>query len=200
MVLLWDISPKDNLGNSVNGDVILHKTTNSYVSTDSKLTVAVGLEGIVIVSTKDVVMVAHKDSVQDIKIVVEQIKAASRGEWDVPWEVYRPWGKYETVDCGEGYQVKRITVNPGAKLSVCKCTSIVPSIGLWWRVKLGSIMETISKIYVSMSQHIMARKWSMPLENPGDTPLELIEVQVGNYLGEDDIVRYEDHYGRVDIK
>ena len=121
---LWDISPKDNLGNSVNGDVILHKTTNSYVSTDSKLTVAVGLEGIVIVSTKDVVMVAHKDSVQDIKIVVEQIKAASRGEWDVPREVYRPWGKYETVDCGEGYQVKK---NNSKSRGQVECANALPS-------------------------------------------------------------------------
>ena len=196
---LWDISPKDNLGNSVNGDVILHKTTNSYVSTDSKLAVAIGLEGVIIVSTKDVVMVAHKDSVQDVKIVVEQIKAASRGEWDVQREVYRPWGKYDTVDSGEGYQVKRLTVNPGAKLSV----QMHYHRSEHWVVVAGKARvhygDDFQDLCVNESAY-HGKEVVHALENLGDIPLELIEVQVGSYLGEDDIVRYEDHYGRVESK
>ena len=115
---LWDVSPRDDQGNALTGDVILHNTINSYVRSDSRLTVAVGLENLIIVSTKDAVMVVHKDNVQDVKIVVEKLKTLSRSEWDLQREVYRPWGKYDCVDRGEGYQLKKLTVNPGAKLSV----------------------------------------------------------------------------------
>lgn len=196
---VWDISPKDNLGNSVNGDVILHKTTNSYVSTDSKLTVAVGLEDLIIVSTKDVVMVAQKDSVQDVKIVAEQLKAASRGEWDVHREVYRPWGKYDIVDTGEGYQVKRLTVNPGAKLSV----QMHYHRSEHWVVVAGKARVHYGDDFKDLNVNESAyhgKEVVHALENLSDEPLELIEVQVGSYLGEDDIVRYEDHYGRVETK
>ena len=115
---LWDISEKDGEGNSTHGDVILHNTRNSYVRSDNKLVAVIGVDDLVVVSTKDALMVAHKDSVQDVKVVAQQLKAESRTEWEHHREVYRPWGKYDSIDNGERYQAKRITVKPGAKLSV----------------------------------------------------------------------------------
>ena len=115
---LWDIGEKDSSGNATYGDIMLHETNNSYIRTDGKLVAAIGVDDLVIVSTKDVLVVAHKDSVHNVKIVAEKLKHNSRTEWAHHREVYRPWGKYDSVDSGEQYQVKRITVSPGAKLSV----------------------------------------------------------------------------------
>jgi mannose-1-phosphate guanylyltransferase len=115
---LWDISEKDECGNAAYGDVILHDVNNSYVRTEGKLVAAIGVDSLVIVSTKDVLVVAHKDRVQDVKIIAEKLKSDSRAEWEHHREVYRPWGKYDSIDSGERYQAKRITVKPGAKLSV----------------------------------------------------------------------------------
>ena len=192
---LWDISKKDLNGNSVHGDVILHETNNSYVRTDGKLVAAIGVDDLVIVSTKDVLVVAHKDSDQDVKKIAEQLKQKKRAEWELHREVYRPWGKYDSIDTGDRYQAKRITVKPGAKLSV----QIHHHRAEHWIVVSGTARVTNGEKNFLLSQN---ESTYIPvgavhtLENPGKVDLELIEVQTGSYLGEDDIVRLEDKYGR----
>ena len=192
---LWDISKKDLNGNSVHGDVILHETNNSYVRTDGKLVAAIGVDDLVIVSTKDVLVVAHKDSDQDVKKVAEQLKQKKRIEWELHREVYRPWGKYDSIDNGGRYQAKRITVKPGAKLSV----QMHHHRAEHWVVVSGTARVTNGEENFLLSEN---ESTFIPvgvvhaLENPGKVDLELIEVQTGSYLGEDDIVRFEDKYGR----
>ncbi|MDA7572035.1 mannose-1-phosphate guanylyltransferase/mannose-6-phosphate isomerase [Porticoccaceae bacterium] len=192
---LWDISKKDLNGNSVYGDVILHKTNNSYVRTDDKLVAAIGVDDLVIVSTKDVLVVAHKDSDQNVKKIAEQLKKKKRTEWELHREVYRPWGKYDSVDSGDRYHAKRITVKPGAKLSV----QMHHHRAEHWIVVSGTARVTNGEKNFLLSEN---ESTYIPvgvvhaLENPGKVDLELIEVQTGSYLGEDDIVRFEDKYGR----
>ena len=189
---LWDISEKDLNGNAAHGDVILNK---SYVRTDGKLVAAIGVDDLVIVSTKDVLVVAHKDSVQDVKVVAEKIRSQSRAEWNLHREVYRPWGKYDSIDSGARYQVKRITVKPGAKLSV----QMHKHRSEHWVVVSGE-----AKVTNGDKTFLLAENESTyipigtihSLENQGKVQLEMIEVQSGSYLGEDDIVRFEDIYGR----
>ena len=196
---LWDISEKDKNGNAFIGDVMLHETRNSFVRTDNKLVAAVGVDDLVIVSTKDVLLVAHKDKVQDVKIIAEQLKIDSRSEWEFDREVYRPWGKYDSIDSGEGYQVKRITVKSGAKLSVQMHH---------YRAEHWIVVSGTAKVTNGDKTFLLEENESTyipigaihALENPGKNELELIEVQSGTYLGEDDIVRFEDIYGRVDSK
>jgi mannose-1-phosphate guanylyltransferase len=193
---LWDMSEKDGNGNATHGDVILHESHNSYIRTDGKLVAAIGVDDLVIVSTKDVLVVAHKDSVQDVKAVAQQLKAESRTEWEHHREVYRPWGKYDSIDSGERYQVKRITVKPGAKLSL----QMHHHRAEHWVVVSGAAKVTNGEKTLILSEN---ESTYIPvgvihaLENPGKVPLEMIEVQSGSYLGEDDIVRFEDMYGRV---
>ena len=193
---LWDISEKDGNGNSTHGDVMLHNTHNSYVKTEGKLIAAIGVNDLVIVSTKDVLMVAHKDSVQDVKIITEKLKADSRSEWELNREVFRPWGKYDAIDSGERYQVKRITVKPGAKLSL----QMHHHRSEHWVVVCGTARVTNGEstflLAENESTYIQAGVVHA-LENPGKIDLELIEVQSGAYLGEDDIVRIDDLYGRI---
>jgi len=192
---LWDISEKDGNGNATHGDVMLHKSNNSYIRTDGKLVAAVGVDDLVIVSTKDVLVVVHKDSVQDVKLVAQQLKSESRTEWENHREVFRPWGKYDSIDNGGRYQVKRITVNPGAKLSV----QMHHHRAEHWVVVSGTAKVTNGEKTFMLSEN---ESTYIPvgvihaLENPGKVSLELIEVQSGSYLGEDDIVRFEDRYGR----
>ena len=193
---LWDISEKDVNGNAALGDVMIHKSHNSYIRTDGKLVAAIGVDDLVIVSTKDVLVVAHKDSVQDVKVVAQQLKAESRSEWEHHREVYRPWGKYDSIDIGDQYQVKRITVKPGAKLSV----QMHHHRAEHWVVVSGTAKVTNGDKTLMLSEN---ESTYIPvgvihaLENPGTALLEIIEVQSGSYLGEDDIVRFEDIYGRV---
>ena len=192
---LWDISEKDVNGNVTHGDVMLHSSNNSYVRTDGKLVAAIGVDDLVIVSTKDALMVSHKDSVQDIKVIVDKLKTSSRNEWQLHREVYRPWGKYDLIDIGEHYQVKRITVRPGAKLSVQMHNHRAEH----WIVVSGEARVTNGDKTFLLSEN---ESTYIPvgvvhaLENPGKVELELIEVQSGSYLGEDDIIRFEDVYGR----
>ena len=192
---LCDISEKDLNGNSVHGDVILHETKNSHVRTDGKLVAAIGVDDLVIVSTKDVLVVAHKDSDQDVKKIAEQLKQKKRTEWELHREVYRPWGKYDSIDNGDRYQAKRITVKPGAKLSV----QMHHHRAEHWIVVSGTARVTNGEKKFLLSEN---ESTYIPvgvvhaLENPGKVDLELIEVQTGSYLGEDDIVRFEDRYGR----
>lgn len=193
---LWDISNKDGNGNATYGDVMLHETHNCYTRTDGKLAAVIGVDDLVIISTKDVLVVTHKDSVQDIKAVVQQLKAESRTEWEHHREVYRPWGKYDSIDNGERYQAKRITVKPGAKLSVQMHQ---------YRAEHWVVVSGTAKVTNGEKTFILSENESTyipvgtihALENSGKVPLELIEVQSGSYLGEDDIVRFEDVYGRV---
>jgi len=192
---LWDISEKDVNGNVIHGDVMLHSSNNSYVRTDSKLIAAIGVDDLVIVATKDVLMVSHKGSIQDIKVIVDQLKASRRNEWKLHREVYRPWGKYDLIDTGEHYQAKRITVKPGAKLSVQMHNHRAEH----WIIVSGEARVTNGDktflLFENESTYIPVGV-THALENPGKEELELIEVQSGSYLGEDDIVRFEDLYGR----
>ncbi|RBW48134.1 mannose-1-phosphate guanylyltransferase/mannose-6-phosphate isomerase [Marinobacter sp. F3R11] len=192
---LWDVSEKDSDGNSLNGDVIAHQTRNTLVRADSRLVATIGVDDLVIIETKDAVLVAHKDKVQDVKAVVEQIRSDGRHEHMNHREVYRPWGIYDSIDNGARYQVKRITVKPGAKLSV----QMHHHRAEHWIIVSGTARVTNGeKTYLvteNQSTYIPIGQIHS-LENPGVIDLELIEVQSGSYLGEDDIVRYEDRYGR----
>jgi len=192
---LWEVSEKDPDGNSLSGDVIAHQTSNTLVRADSRLVATIGVDDLVIIETKDAVLVAHKDKVQDVKAVVEQIRSDGRHEHMNHREVYRPWGIYDSIDNGARYQVKRITVKPGAKLSV----QMHHHRAEHWIVVSGTARVTNGeKTYLvteNQSTYIPIGQVHS-LENPGVIDLELIEVQSGSYLGEDDIVRYEDRYGR----
>ena len=192
---LWDVSNKDANGNAVYGDVILHDTNNSYLRSSDKLVSVIGVDDLVIVSTKDVLMVSHKDKVQDVKVITELLKGSDRDEWRIHREVYRPWGKYDSIDSGDRYQVKRITVKPGAKLSL----QMHHHRAEHWVVVSGTANVTKGKetflLSVNESTYIPVGTLHS-LENPGKFDLEIIEVQSGEYLGEDDIVRFEDSYGR----
>ncbi|WP_409278813.1 mannose-1-phosphate guanylyltransferase/mannose-6-phosphate isomerase [Pseudomonas defluvii] len=196
---LWDVSEKDCNGNVLKGDVLQHGTRHSYVHAEHRLVTTVGVEDLVIVETKDAVLVAHKSHVQDVKKIVEQLKQDQRHEHANHREVYRPWGVYDSIDSGHRYQVKRITVKPGAKLSV----QMHHHRAEHWIVVSGTASVTNGdKTYLvteNQSTYIPIGQVHA-LENPGVIPLELIEVQSGTYLGEDDIVRFEDKYGRVKPK
>ncbi|MGJ8525371.1 Mannose-1-phosphate guanylyltransferase 1 [Halomonadaceae bacterium LMG 33818] len=192
---LWDISPKDENHNVLNGDVISQNTHNTLAYSTHRLVATVGVDDLVIVETKDAVMVAHKDRDQEVKQLVEHLSRTGRAEKDNHREVYRPWGKYDSIDMSARYQVKRITVAPGQKLSV----QMHHHRSEHWVVVSGTALVGIDgeerlvaenqSVYIPLgSTHFMA--------NPGKIPLELIEVQSGAYLGEDDIVRFEDIYGR----
>jgi mannose-1-phosphate guanylyltransferase len=193
---LWDVGEKDQDGNVNYGDVIVHNTKDCYLRSDDRLVAAVGVDNLVVVDTKDALMVAHKDSVQDAKIIAQQLKANERSEWDLHREVHRPWGKYDSIDNGDRYQVKRITVKPGAKLSV----QMHHHRAEHWIVVTGTAKVTNGDKTFLLSEN---ESTYIPvgvihaLENPGEKDIELIEVQSGSYLGEDDIVRFEDLYGRV---
>jgi mannose-1-phosphate guanylyltransferase len=192
---LWDTANKDVNGNVLKGDVLSENTNNSYVHATHRLVATIGVDDLVIVETKDAVLVARKNEVQDVKKIVDQLKSCKRPEYANHREVYRPWGVYDSIDNGPRYQVKRITVNPGAKLSV----QMHHHRAEHWIVVSGTARVTNGeKSYLvteNQSTYIPVGQVHA-LENPGVIPLELIEVQSGTYLGEDDIVRFEDIYGR----
>jgi len=193
---LWDVSEKDTNGNAVLGDVILHDAKNSYIRSDNKLVAAVGVNNLVVVSTKDALLVAHKERVQDAKRIAEKLREDGRSESELHREVYRPWGKYDSIDNGHRYQVKRITVKPGAKLSVQMHHH---------RAEHWVVVSGLAKVTNGDETFLLSENQSTyipvgavhALENPGKLPLEIIEIQSGSYLGEDDIVRFEDLYGRL---
>lgn len=192
---LWNVSQKDANGNVVKGDVLGIEAKNCLVYSDSRLVATLGVKDLIVVETKDAVLVAHKRHVQDVKKVVEKLKVDRRSEHLNHREVYRPWGIYDSIDDGHRYQVKRITVNPGAKLSV----QMHHHRAEHWIVVSGTAKVTNGeKTYlVTENQSTFIPVGQVhALENPGKIPLELIEVQSGAYLGEDDIIRIEDKYGR----
>ena len=194
---LWDLLPRDADGNSCKGDVITLETCNSLLLSDNRLVATLGVQDLVVVETKDAVLVAHKNRAQEIKTLVNHIKSSGRSEHITHREVFRPWGSYDSIDTGGRYQVKRITVKPGAKLSLQKHHHRAEH----WVVVSGTAMVTNGEdsflVTENQSTYIpLGRTHS--LENPGKIPLELIEVQSGAYLGEDDIVRFEDIYGRLE--
>lgn len=193
---LWDIKPKDHNGNVTDGDVLLHHSQNNYCYSESRLVSLLGVENLVVVETKDAVLVADKNKVQDIKKIVEQLKNDDRSEYYCHREVYRPWGKYDSIDQSSRYQVKRITVKPGQKLSIQMH---------YHRSEHWIVVSGTAKIHKGTESFLLTENESVyiplgeihALENPGKLPLELIEVQSGSYLGEDDIVRFDDLYGRT---
>jgi len=192
---LWELAEKDSDGNISQGDVIQHHSRNTYVRAENALVATVGVQDLIIVQTKDAILVAAKDQVQNVKTIVNELKAAGRTEHRLHREAYRPWGKYDSIDNGSRYQVKRITVKPGAKLSV----QMHHHRSEHWVVVSGTANVTINDKtqMLSENQSIYIPVGSVhALENPGKIPLELIEVQSGPYLGEDDIIRFEDRYGR----
>jgi len=193
---LWEVHDRDEEGNVTRGDVLVHGVHNSYLHSTSRLVAAVGLENHIVVETADAVLVASKDRVQDVKAIVEKLRSEKREEPLIHRRVYRPWGSYETVDEGERFKVKRITVNPGAALSL----QLHHKRAEHWVVVTGKALVTVGEKQVLLEANesiYIPVEERHRLENPGDEPLELIEVQSGGYLGEDDIVRFEDHYGRL---
>lgn len=192
---LWDIQPKDTSGNVAVGDVILQDSANNYCYAEHRLVALLGVEDLVVIETKDAVLVANKHKVQDIKKIVERLKTEQRNEHLYHREIYRPWGKYDSICHANRYQVKHITVNPGQKLSL----QMHHHRSEHWVVVSGT-----AKIHKGKEEFLLTENESVyiplgeihSLENPGKLPLELIEVQSGSYLGEDDIIRFEDVYGR----
>ncbi|HUT49009.1 MAG TPA: mannose-1-phosphate guanylyltransferase/mannose-6-phosphate isomerase [Alphaproteobacteria bacterium] len=193
---LWEIGDKDKASNVIVGDVIAVEAKRSYLRSDGPLVAAIGVEDIVIVAAGDAVLVAPRDRVQDVKLVTDRLAAAGRSEHESHPAVERPWGSYQTVDAGEGFQVKRIIVRPGARLSLQKHAQRAEH----WVVVRGQARVTrddeVFDLTVDQSAYIPLGAVHR-LENIGPEPLHLIEVQSGGYLGEDDIVRLDDEYGRA---
>ncbi|WP_336065967.1 mannose-1-phosphate guanylyltransferase/mannose-6-phosphate isomerase [Nitratireductor rhodophyticola] len=193
---IWEAQDKDADGNALTGDVLQVASKNSIVSAQKRLVAIVGVEELVVVETADAVLVASRDAVQNVKEIVTQLRSAKRTEHMDHRRVYRPWGDYDSIDFGNRYQVKRITVKPGAKLSVQKHHHRSEH----WVVVRGTarVLKGEETITLTENQSTYIPLGEIhALENPGKIPLELIEVQSGSYLGEDDIIRLEDRYGRV---
>ena len=192
---LYKAQKSDENKNVLNGDVLLNDVTNSYINAKEKLVAAVGVKDLIIVETKDAVLVTHQNKAQDVKKIVERLKSQQRSEVVDHSKVYRPWGHYETMDISERFQVKRLTVKPGAKLSLQKHFHRAEH----WTVVSGSALITNGDEELLLNED---QSTYIPIgvvhriKNPGKIPLEIIEVQSGSYLGEDDIVRYDDVYGR----
>ena len=191
---LWEVSEQDGDGNAHHGDVISIDSRNSYAYA-RRMVALVGVDDLVVVETDDAVLVARKDRVQQVKDVVARLKAEQRTQAALHREVHRPWGSYDSIDMAEGFQVKRIKVKPGARLSLQSHTRRAEH----WIVVRGTARVTrdndVFELFANQSTYIPIGA-KHRLENPGTEMLELIEVQSGDYLGEDDIVRYEDVYGR----
>ena len=196
---LYEESKKDENGNAIKGDVMVNNTSGAYIHAESRLVAAIGMKDVIIVETKDAILVADKTRAQEVKHIVEKLIRQDRPEKDFHRVVYRPWGNFDSVDEGERYKVKRITVNPAAKLSLQKHQH---------RAEHWVVVSGTAKVYRNDEEFILAENESIfiplghthSLENPGDTPLEIIEVQSGSYLGEDDIIRFEDKYGRQESR
>ncbi|MEZ4353107.1 MAG: mannose-1-phosphate guanylyltransferase/mannose-6-phosphate isomerase [Myxococcota bacterium] len=194
---LWEIGRRDEQGNVTTGDVLLRDVANSYVRSERRLVSAVGVEDLVIVETGDAVLVTHRERTQEVKEIVSRLDATGRAESETHARVYRPWGFYEGVAAGDRYQVKQISVAPGEKLSL----QMHHHRAEHWVVVQGTARVTRGDEVVLLTEN---QSTYIPigvthrLENPGEIDLTIIEVQSGPYLGEDDIVRFDDLYGRRD--
>lgn len=188
---LWEISDKDESGNVFHGDALQYESNNNYVFSENILVSLVGVDDLVVVQTKDALLVSNKKRVQDVKMIVEQLKKSDRNECKIHREVYRPWGKYDSIDSGHRYQVKRITVKPGEKLSMQMHYHRAEH----WIVVSGTARVTNGEHTFLVTEN---ESTFIPvgvihaLENPGKVPLELIEVQSGTYLSDNDITRFDD--------
>ncbi len=192
---LFDALAADEEGNVLQGDVLVHDTHDCYVHSTSRLVTAVGMDDHIIVETKDAILVAPKDRVQDVKELVTMLRAGGRSESAWHREVYRPWGSYDSVDSGERFQVKRLTLKPGGILSL----QMHHHRAEHWIVVQGTARVTCGDKTFLLSENestYVPVGASHRIENPGKVPLHIVEVRSGSYLGEDDIVRYEDSYGR----
>jgi mannose-1-phosphate guanylyltransferase/mannose-6-phosphate isomerase len=193
---LQEVSPSDERGNVTIGDVMADGSTNCYLRAESRLVATVGLHNHVVIETPDAVLVADRDRVQDVKALVDKLKLEGRIECEFHRRVLRPWGSYEGIANAERFQVKRIVVHPGQKLSLQMHHH---------RAEHWIVVRGTARVYKGEESFLLSEDQStyIPLgtvhrlENPGVIPLELIEVQTGSYLGEDDIVRFEDTYGRA---
>lgn len=193
---LWDIEEKDEQGNVATGDVLLHNTRNSYVHADHAMVAVSGLDDVIVVATDDAVLVVDRHNAQGVKDLVDQLKREGRGEHHLHTTVHRPWGSYRGIDMGERHQVKRITVKPGEKLSLQMHYHRAEH----WIVASGTALVTCGEKEFLLRENestFIPMGETHRLENPGKVPLDIIEVQSGSYLGEDDIVRFEDGYGRA---
>jgi mannose-1-phosphate guanylyltransferase / mannose-6-phosphate isomerase len=192
---LWEVLPKDDGGNVAQGDVLLHDCRNTLAMADGRLVACVGVDDLIVVETADAILVAHKSKTQDVKQIVERLKRDGRSEGQLHRKVFRPWGSYDGVDAGERFQVKRIVVKPGATLSL----QMHHHRAEHWIVVRGTARVTRGETSYLVSENestFIPLGTTHRLENPGCLPLEMIEVQSGSYLGEDDIVRFDDVYGR----
>jgi mannose-1-phosphate guanylyltransferase/mannose-6-phosphate isomerase len=192
---VWHATPTNSDGNALRGDVLCIDSTNSYVNASSRMVSLVGIDNVIVIETADAVLVADKAHSQEVKKVVEQLKAERREESSLHRKVYRPWGWYDSIDEGDRFKVKRIQVAPGASLSLQKHYKRAEH----WIVVKGIAEVTCGEKVLTLTEN---QSTFIPLgevhrlANPGKTPLEIIEVQSGSYFGEDDIVRFEDKYGR----
>jgi len=196
---LWEVGTKDAAGNVTRGDVFTHDAQNCLIYSDSRHIAGIGLKDMVIVETADAILVANKDRAQEVKQAVDWLKEAEREEHLIHRRVYRPWGNYESIDVGQRYQVKRITVKPGASLSL----QLHHHRAEHWIVVKGTAQVTRGDEVFLVTENestFIPLGVKHRLENRGSIPLEIIEVQSGSYLGEDDIVRFDDVYGRKDNK
>lgn len=192
---VWEVGQQDESGNVVRGDVLMQDASNNLVYSEQRLVSLVGVEDLIVVETKDATMVVHKDQAQQVKDIVNRLKAEDRPEAIIHREVNRPWGSYDSIDNGSRFQVKRITVKPGAKLSLQKHHHRAEH----WIVVTGTAEVTCEDKTFLLTENqstYLPLGATHRLANPGKVMLELIEVQSGSYLGEDDIVRFEDQYGR----
>ena len=192
---LWQISEKDEHNNTLVGDAVVHGVEGSLVWSESRLVSVVGLNDVIVVETADAVMVASQDQAQDVKSIVNQLKGSDRIERTFHQKVYRPWGYYEGLDAGPAFQVKRLGVNPGASLSL----QLHHHRAEHWVVVTGIATVTVGEKVFDLNPNescYIPLETRHRLQNLTEEPLEIIEVQSGSYLGEDDIVRFEDNYGR----
>lgn len=187
---LWEVNSKDEDGNAIRGDVLTTQTRNSYIYAQHKLVSTVGVDDLIIVETKDAVLVANKNNVQDVKAIVAQLKAANRSEHLQHREAYRPWGSHDAISDGERFHVKKVTVKPGQRTT----TQIHYHRAEHWVVVSGTAKVQIGdKIFLVTENESTYIPIGVPhsLENPGKVPLELIEVRTGAYLEEDDVIRLD---------
>jgi len=196
---LRDVMNQDAHGNATVGDVLTHDTSNSMLFSQSRLIAAVGVEDVVAIETPDAILISSRQRAKDVGELVKRMRSMDRVEPDTHTEVYRPWGSYETIELAERYQVKRIRVKPGASLSLqmhhhrAEHWIVVTGTAIVQRNEEEMILSENESVYIPLGA-------THRLTNPGKLPLEMIEVQVGSYLGEDDIVRFEDNYGRTPAK